>query len=290
MKKPVIAAILAMASVGANAQLLWKVSGNGSKGDSYIFGTHHVAPIAMLDSIKETLPALQSVETMMGEVDMISNPSAMQQMTMQYVMAPADSTLSKVMKPEEIIKLNEILAKYTDGELTAAAFEPLKPAMVSTQLAMLQTMVAFPEYNHTEQLDMTIQQLAAANDKKIEGFESIESQLNILMGNPISKQVKDLVEALDRDNDSVVKAQELAEAYFARDLDKIEDIILKSNDMDPDDIQRLITDRNNAWVKILQEKLPQETLFVAVGVGHIVGENGLLNQLKQSGYTIKPIK
>ena len=290
MKKPVFAAILAMASVGANAQLLWKVSGNGSKGDSYIFGTHHVAPIAMLDSIKETLPALQSVETMMGEVDMISNPSAMQQMTMQYVMAPADSTLSKVMKPEEIIKLNEILAKYTDGELTAAAFEPLKPAMVSTQLAMLQTMVAFPEYNHIEQLDMTIQQLAAANDKKIEGFESIESQLNILMDNPISKQVKDLVEALDRDNDSVVKAQELAEAYFARDLDKIEDIILKSNDMEPDDIQRLITDRNNAWVKILQEKLPQETLFVAVGVGHIVGENGLLNQLKQSGYTIKPIK
>lgn len=290
MKKPVIAAILAMASVGANAQLLWKVSGNGSKGDSYIFGTHHVAPIAMLDSIKETLPALQSVETMMGEVDMISNPSAMQQMTMQYVMAPADSTLSKVMKPEEIIKLNEILAKYTDGELTAAAFEPLKPAMVSTQLAMLQTMVAFPEYNHIEQLDMTIQQLAVANDKKIEGFESIESQLNILICNPISKQVKDLVEALDRDNDSVVKAQELAEAYFSRNLDKIEDIILKSNDMDPDDIQRLITDRNNAWVKILKEKLPQETLFVAVGVGHIVGENGLLNQLKQSGYTIKPIK
>ena len=162
--------------------------------------------------------------------------------------------------------------------------------MVSTQLAMLQTMVAFPEYNHFEQLDMTIQQLAATNDKKIEGFESIESQLNILMGNPISKQVKDLVEALDRNNDSVVKAQELAEAYFARDLDKIEDIILKSNDMEPDDIQRMITDRNNAWVKILQEKLPQETLFVAVGVGHIVGKNGLLNQLKQSGYTIKPIK
>lgn len=290
MKKLVIAAILVMASAGANAQLLWKVSGNGSKGDSYIFGTHHVAPVTMLDSITGTLPALQSVETMMGEVDMISDPEAMQQITMQYVMAPSDSTLSKVMNPEEITKLNAVLAKYSGGQLTAAALEPLKPAMVSTQLAMLQTMVAFPGYNPAEQLDQTIQQSAVSAGKKIEGLESIESQFKILMGNPIRDQVKDLVDALDKDEESVAKAQELAGAYFAQDLDKIEELILKSSDMEPEDIQRLLTNRNDAWVKILKEKLPQETVFVAVGVGHLVGDNGLLNQLKQSGYTITPVK
>lgn len=290
MKKLVIAAILLMASAGANAQLLWKVSGNGSKGDSYIFGTHHVAPITMLDSITGTLPALQSVETMIGEVDMISDPEAMQQITMQYVMAPADSTLSKVMTPEEITKLNAVLAKYSGGQLTAAALEPLKPAMVSTQLAMLQTMVVFPGYNPAEQLDQTIQQSAVSAGKKIEGLESIESQFKILMGNPIHDQVKDLVDALDKDEESVTKAQELAGAYFAQDLDKIEELILKSSDMEPEDIQRLLTNRNDAWVKILKEKLPQETVFVAVGVGHLVGDNGLLNQLKQSGYTVSPVK
>lgn len=290
MKKLVIAALLVMASVGANAQLLWKVSGNGSKGDSYIFGTHHVAPIAMLDSITGTLPALQSVETMMGEVDMISDPAAMQQITMQYAMAPADSTLSKVMPPEEISKLNAVLAKYTGGQLTAAALEPFKPAMVSTQLAMLQTMVTFPGYDPTEQLDQTIQQTAASSGKKIEGLESIESQFNLLMGNPISDQVKDLIEAIGKDDESVVKAQELAAAYFAQDLDKIEELVLKSGDMEPEDIRRLLTNRNDAWMMTLKEKLPEETVFIAVGVGHLVGDNGLLNQLKQSGYTIEPVK
>lgn len=290
MKKLVIAALLVMASVGANAQLLWKVSGNGSKGDSYIFGTHHVAPIAMLDSITGTLPALQSVETMMGEVDMISDPAAMQQITMQYAMAPADSTLSKVMPPEEISKLNAVLAKYTGGQLTAAALEPFKPAMVSNQLAMLQTMVTFPGYDPTEQLDQTIQQTAASSGKKIEGLESIESQFNLLMGNPISDQVKDLIEAIGKDDESVVKAQELAAAYFAQDLDKIEELVLKSGDMEPEDIRRLLTNRNDAWMMTLKEKLPEETVFIAVGVGHLVGDNGLLNQLKQSGYTIEPVK
>lgn len=290
MKKLVITALLVMASAGANAQLLWKVSGNGSKGDSYIFGTHHVAPIAMLDSITGTLPALQSVETMMGEVDMISDPAAMQQITMQYAMAPADSTLSKVMPPEEITKLNAVLAKYTGGQLTAAALEPFKPAMVSTQLAMLQTMVTFPGYDPTEQLDQTIQQTAASSGKKIEGLESIESQFNLLMGNPISDQVKDLIEAIGKDDESVVKAQELAAAYFAQDLDKIEELVLKSGDMEPEDIRRLLTNRNDAWMMTLKEKLPEETVFIAVGVGHLVGDNGLLNQLKQSGYTIEPVK
>ncbi len=290
MKKLVIAAILMMASVGANAQLLWKVSGNGSKGDSYIFGTHHVAPIAMLDSIQGAKSALQSVETMMGEVDMISNPGEIQQVTMQYIMAPADSTLSKVMTPEEITKLNKVLEKYSGEQLSTAAFEPLKPAMVSTQLAMLQTMVAFPGYNPTEQLDQTIQQAASANGKKIEGLESVESQFKLLMGNPISEQVKDLVEALDKDDESVAKAQALAAAYYAQDLDKIEELVLKASDMKPDDIKRLLTNRNDAWIKTLKEKLPQETLFVAVGVGHLVGDKGLLNQLRESGYTIEAVK
>ena len=33
----------------ANAQLLWKVSGNGLNQPSYIIGTHHLAPFSIMD-------------------------------------------------------------------------------------------------------------------------------------------------------------------------------------------------------------------------------------------------
>lgn len=290
MKKLIIAAMLVMASAGANAQLLWKVSGNGSKADSYLFGTHHVAPFAMLDSVKGAMPALEGATTVMGEVDMISNPMAMQQVAMTYAMAPADSTLTKVMNAEELAKLDAVLAKYSGGQLTSAMLDPMKPAMVGTQLAMLQTLTAFPNYNPQEQLDQTIQQFAVANGKTVEGLESIESQFKLLLGNPISEQVKALLETIGKDDEAIGNAKKLADAYLNQNLEEIENLMLKSGDMEPEDIERLIVKRNNAWIKTLSDKLPEGNIFVAVGVGHFVGEDGLINQIKKLGYTIEPVK
>ena len=111
MKKLFLLASLALAAFSANAQLLWKVSGNNAAGDSYIFGTHHVAPLAMIDSIKGTMPALESADLMMGEIDMISSPENMMQISMAYAMAPSDSTLTKVFTPDEINEINAVLSK-----------------------------------------------------------------------------------------------------------------------------------------------------------------------------------
>ena len=51
MKKFVmtLTAVLAV-TLSAQAQLLWKISGNGIEKPSYIVGTHHVAPIGMQES------------------------------------------------------------------------------------------------------------------------------------------------------------------------------------------------------------------------------------------------
>lgn len=288
MKKFLILASLVLASLAANAQVLWKVSGNGAAGDSYLFGTHHVAPLSMLDSIKGTMPALQSADLVMGEVDMISNPEQMTQISMTYAMAPADSTLTKVFTSEQIDEINAVLGKYTGGQLSCAMLDAVKPALVSTQLAMLQTLTAFPGYNPAEQLDQTIQQVAIANGKKIEGLESIESQFQLLMGNPISEQAEDLLEAVKKDDESVGKAQQLAAAYMSQDLDAINNMMFNDPDADPAELERLITNRNNAWVEILKAKMPQQTVFVAVGIGHFVGEKGLINQLRQAGFTVEP--
>lgn len=290
MKKIIIIAMLALSGFSAQAQLLWKVSGNGAEKPSYLFGTHHVAPMSMIQNVKGTMPALESVQTIMGEVDMVSNQEEMMRISMAYAMAPADSTLTKVLTPEQIAKVDSVLAKYSGGQLSTAALDMLKPAMVSTQLAMLQTLTAFPGYNPQEQLDQTIQQVASANSKKIEGLESIESQFKLLMGNPISEQAADLIEAIENDDKSIEKAQKLADAYMNQDLATIEEMMLHSDDMEPEEIERLITNRNNNWVKTLTEKFQQEPVFVAVGVGHFVGEKGLINQLKEAGFTVEPVQ
>ena len=52
MKSFIGAVIFICVALSANAQLLWKVSGNGLSSPSYIMGTHHLAPL----SVKTALP------------------------------------------------------------------------------------------------------------------------------------------------------------------------------------------------------------------------------------------
>lgn len=51
MKKTLVFMLLLCITLGAQAQLLWKVSGNGLDRPSYVIGTHHLAPLSVKDSI-----------------------------------------------------------------------------------------------------------------------------------------------------------------------------------------------------------------------------------------------
>lgn len=48
----------------------------------------------------------------------------------------------------------------------------------------------------------------------------------------------------------------------------------------------LINSRNRAWIELLRREAPGKHLIVAVGAGHFSGENGLLNLLRQDGWTL----
>ena len=294
-KTALIIATLIMGISSANAQLLWRVSGNNAKGDSYLFGTHHMAPASVMDSIKGFTPALASVEEMYGEVEMPENPQSpeMVQLTMKYASAPADSTLTKVLTAAQLDSLNTLLASYTGGMLNAKQLDAFKPSMVSTQLAMLQSAKNFPDFNPMQQLDTQIQQRAAAANLPVKGLETMEEQFDILMNAPIMDQVDDLMEAVRNDSKSGEKAKKLADAYMTENLDAISEVLFKDEDMDPDDpmFKRLFDNRNASWVKKLTtDILPSSKVFIAVGVGHLVGDKGIIKALQEAGYTVTPVK
>lgn len=292
MKKLILSITALAVALASSAQLLWKVSGNGAKGESYLFGTHHIAPVALLDSIAGFNDALAGVSTVYGEVDMadMASPSV-QQIVMGMSMAPADSTLSKVLTTAQLDSVNAVLAKYTAGALTVAAVDQMKPAVLDTQIGMFQNMTAFPEFTGQEQLDMTVQNRARAAGKAVGGFETLEQQLGFLMGDPVTEQVESLMESVRKDGVSIEKAKALAAAYLAGDLDSIAALI---NDpdmgMSPRLLDKMIISRNNEWLARLKEILPADNVMVVVGVGHLAGEHGLIKLLRDAGYSVTPVK
>ena len=64
-----IATLVALFTFSANAQLLWKVSGNGLAKPSYLFGTCHIATVKLTDSITGFNDALNACDAVYGEIE-----------------------------------------------------------------------------------------------------------------------------------------------------------------------------------------------------------------------------
>ena len=60
------------------------------------------------------------------------------------------------------------------------------------------------------------------------------------------------------------------------------------NGKTPADKDRLIDKRNEAWVDFLLGMLPTTSMFIIVGAGHLTGPKGLIQQLRNAGYTVEP--
>lgn len=284
-----------LAAVPSNAQLLWKISGGDAKNNSYLLGTHHLAPLSMLDSISGFDKAIKEVDAIVGEVDMAKMASEMQALV-SYMLAPADSTLTSLLTPAEADSLTMVLQRYMGPQISAAQFAPMKPAAVSTQLALLETMATMPEAAEQlaagKQLDSEVQALATAAGKEVLAFETAEEQLGILMGAPLAKQAQMLMEAVRQSlsGKAAETALELTNAYKSQDLDAVASLILAEEDMDKVDVERLILARNRKWVNTLIELLPQRSVMISVGAGHLPGPEGLISLLQAKGFNVRPVK
>jgi uncharacterized protein YbaP (TraB family) len=51
----------------------------------------------------------------------------------------------------------------------------------------------------------------------------------------------------------------------------------------------LVKDRNQKWMKVLPALMQSKPQFVAVGALHLAGEEGLVQQLRNIGYTVTPL-
>lgn len=70
MKKILSILLFISLALNSNAQLLWKISGNGQEKPSYILGTHHLAPLSIKDSIAGLPQAVEGTTQVYGEVVM----------------------------------------------------------------------------------------------------------------------------------------------------------------------------------------------------------------------------
>lgn len=293
MKKILLSLLAtAAATLGCNAQLLWKVSGNGLEKPSYIFGTHHIAPLSVLDSVPGFNEALASADKVYGELIMSeANTPQSQQKMLSYAMAPQDSLLTAVLSPVQLDSLDKVVKSYMGPMVSANQFAQMKPAMLNTVLALVQSQKAFPTFNPAEQLDGEIQKRGAAAGKEIGAFETIDDQCQAMFGTSIVSQAEELMDLVRNDDKAADTAMKLAKAYLSGDLSTMlaimEDPTVGSSE---EWTERMLNKRNANWMRIMAGLLPTASVLIAVGAGHLPGDKGLINLLRKNGYTVSPVE
>ena len=196
MKLKLFLFFLACFSLNTNAQLLWKITGKGLKTPSYLMGTHHLAPLSIMDSIKGMQTALNSTTQVIGELNMsdIHKPGNIQ-LLQKKMMIECDTTLQTLLSPSDYDMVNKFTKEYLNFELSQVP--KLKPAFISNNAVVVIYVKHVDNFNPQEQLDSYFQKQGTEKGKKIidDNIHKIKEIFPILFRN-VSEEELDLFKTL----------------------------------------------------------------------------------------------
>lgn len=294
MKKTLVFMLLLCITLGAQAQLLWKVSGNGLDRPSYVIGTHHLAPLSVKDSIANLQQAIDQTEQVYGEIvmDDANNPEILMKMQ-QAMMLPADTTLKSFYTQAQYDTIAAVVKNYMGVDL--ALFDKLKPATITTQLSVALAMKSLKGFNPQEQLDTWFQKQARQAGKKVGSLETIDMQINALYNSQtLMRQALLLYCTATHIEQGVDQSLRMNQAYMKQDLDEllaiIEEKMGDACDSTPEEISTLIYGRNANWARQFPSIMKLSPTLFVVGAGHLPGPQGLLKLLQKQGYRVEAMK
>lgn len=260
--------------------LLWKISGNGLEQPSYLFGTIHIIckddfvwTDAMQNSIEQT-------EKICLEID-LDDPMLMFKV-MQLMRAEDDKKLSDYFTKEEYTKVKKYFQDSFSVQL--GLFNNMKPFV-------LMTLFKPSGSNCDSSVSYEFIMTAFAQKEKMEilGLETAEEQIAIFEKIPTDSVIKEVLDVVnDNGEESYEEMEELMSAYVAQDLAKLNELIL-SSEMSGMNMNDFIYQRNRNWIPKMKEYMKLHPTFFAVGAGHLGGVEGVIELLKNEGYTLTPV-
>ena len=279
--------ITAFSQKNSNAEntLLWKISGNGLKKPSYLYGTIHMLcedDAILSDSLKNVIKNVKEVYFEVDLDNMFEMLGVLSKMKMQ-----GDTTLQDLLSHTDYEKVKDYF-EANGSMLPFSMIETYKPMLAASTLQQ----GGLPCEN-TAMMEQVIMQEAKQYNKGIKGLESMGYQAGVLDSIPYKLQAEQLVSYIDNANKGSGEDKELNEmldAYRKQDLQKLEEMLMKSDPSISNYTDILLYNRNENWVKKLKQLLPEKSILIAVGAGHLPGKRGCINLLRIEGFKVTPVK
>ena len=261
--------------------LLWEISGRGLTQPSYVYGTMHVV---CADDAKMSIGlknAIAKAKQVFLEIDMDNMDEMMS--VMKFARMNNGLKISDLVTPVEYMRLEEYFSK-NKSILPFAMMNRFKPYFVTAIIS--EGMMDCNEKSSVEQIIMTE---ARNNEKDVLGLETVEFQASIFDSIPYEKQAADLVKYIDSIDKFRENTLEMVELYRKQEINSMDTLMEKSDPGMMEYMDLLLYDRNKRWASQMPEQMFLMPTLFAVGAGHLGGERGVLNLLRQQGFTVKPL-
>jgi|GEM_PF-1361455 len=246
--------------------LLWEISRDDMPTKSYLFGTYHQNDDVIFEFPDSLLYFLDQSSAIILETDLS---------TMMGKVQGSGNYLNNRYKSyfEEYAKKNKKAEKYfKKGIETAYGYSSGQPQFIDMYFKTVADNCGkqfFPLERLIDQQMLSIEMMTAKNNSSTHDNE--EPKLS-------KKELRNQQAGID-----------LQDAYLKGNVDSINHIMRSTykNHMEVYDI--LITDRNLIMAAGIDTIIHQQTSFIAVGSGHLGGEEGLVSLLRKKGYTVRRV-
>jgi uncharacterized protein YbaP (TraB family) len=254
----------------------------------YLFGTVHVRPAGEDWGDGAVRSAIDASEDVWTEIEISPQADAQAQALMRRMSAaPTGRPLSSWLAAEDRTRYAALMQRLG---VPASYLEAMQPWAAGLTLTLIPLMQA--GYDPESGVDRAVDAYAEAQGKRMRTFETIEEQIGFLAGLSPQLQRQILLEAIDEAEMGPRLLAELTRAWERGDVELIDRLVVEDTRDDyPELYEVLFRRRNAAWIETLMGELAGAGVdFVAVGAGHLVGEDGLVAQLQARGVVVERVE
>jgi uncharacterized protein YbaP (TraB family) len=263
---------------------VWKVQKDNAV--MYIGGTCHVLRQSDFPLPAEFEKAYKATERLVFETDLskLQDP-ATQHLLMTKAMYTDGTTLDKYLSPE----VYSMLGKYcASNNIPLDGMKQFKASIVIVTITAMELMKLGISQGG---VDLFFHKQATQDKRAVEKLETVEEQIAF-----VTEMGKGEEDAFIRYSMSEIKNikteyEALVTAWKKGDEKKLDEMMITDlKTKTPKLYKQLITDRNSNWLPKIEAfgKTPEKE-FILVGVGHLVGPDGLIATLKKKGYTVQKL-
>lgn len=282
------------AKVPNGTGIFWKVEKAGLA-PSYLLGTMHLTDPRVLAKPQGADAAFDSASTVIIEsTEILDEKKAAAALLMkpELTMFTDDSTISGLLGKDDSARLEAGLKKRG---IDLVLVNKMKPWMIASIVSLPACEMA-RKAQGAAFLDMQIAQDAVAKGKALVGLETMTEQLQAMAELPVQFHLKALIETLDLGDRMEDITATMLDLYTQGEIGMIVPMltaVTESKDGAMSDYaafeQRIITDRNHVMAERSKESFEKGGVFMAVGALHLPGKEGVVELLRQEGFTVTSV-